>query len=409
MSHIDLPPYGPIPDDVRDRIRRKVQRRIRKPRYRTPVGVAAAVTLLAAGALVITDKPDGPVELAMPTPESVAMDRCWAAIQKSGETGRYPHRDQWRVAVTHASVNSPVTVVGITSDAPPFFCQTTETTVTVSAPTTEPRYAKGTKTAALLFDANGIVAGVMGPGWPAARIYQPPRPPGFVLNEQGMFIYLAATHLDGPVLVKRAERDNRFPEGEPLPDIELPLPQNPAVTVVDRPAPAKDRTSERGAELDQCLAESTSSGLQSAGSFGPGAQVTRDGAVQTMARSETWIASCSLQGVREAGSHTGRFLLGAPLSVINPEVPIGVDTGFLYTGNKPLATLGGTVPARTRRMQIDWDGKATASADIANATFLVIVPDGVPANSRTPPTVQLFDINETMFHSGPLLRYLQPK
>jgi hypothetical protein len=414
MIETGLPPYDPIPDHVRDRIRHKVQTRIRKPRLRTPIAVAASVALLAAGTLVITTKSSTPFGPATPMFTDIAMDRCWAAIEKSGKTSLYPPRAAWRVTVAQTPVDTPLTVVGIATTEMPFFCQTTDMTVTVSSPAIKPEYLADHRTALLMMTGNGVLAGVIDPAWPAAHLFVPPRAESLQVAREGMFIYPTRVDATTKVLAVRAERNFVVPNDGPKPDVELPRPPVPEISMVDRPVPPPDRTSDRGRLLGACMADYHEINLQDPDSYNPGAQAELGGSRMTMAVSDTWIAFCAYDA--DLGSfgqaHTS-FIVAARRSEIDPNEPTDVRTGWISSKDGSRPTLGGAVPERTARMELTFENGNKIRPDVAKGTFVVIVPREAPlddrGNVRGAITAQLFDSSGTLFYSGPLRRHLPPK
>jgi hypothetical protein len=193
MSDIQLPPRRPLPPEVRSRIRTRAlarpqpRRRTRFTRGRAPFTVAAGVAILAAGAVIIGQSVTGggpnhagqrttpptattsagrPLDLGRANAE---LDRCWAAIQAEGKADKYPARPRWRAVAQ--GIYPWVTVTAAFADGKPFFCQTTETTVRVSEPTSSPAYARGSKTAALLISPEGVIAGVRDESWRGVGIW----------------------------------------------------------------------------------------------------------------------------------------------------------------------------------------------------------------------------------------------
>jgi hypothetical protein len=411
---LDLPPYGPIPNEVRERVRQTVQKRIRRPKYRTPLIVAAAVAGLAAGAVVVTTRPSAPVEPAQPAPSNVTMDRCWAAIQRTGQTALYPERSKWRPAVLAPPAFTPQSVVGIASDKEPFFCQTTDTSVTVSAPATQPHYVPGSKTAAVLM-LDGVLAGVIDPAWPAALISTKSGSLGSFTPSEGMFIFdldVYRNPADGDITISKAGQADQIPAGRRPAGEPVPRPDDPAITLVDRPAPPQDRTSQVGKALGNCLATATGQLVFDQDSYGPAAVMAKDEAQIIMARNPVRASACAVSpgsGVRELRL----FGLGPKLADIDKDKPVAFDTPGVNLNAGSRRSYGGLVPLQTTRMVLRFDNGAEVEAAVAQGTFVAIVPLGAVPDTlnlfQVTVVAKLFDANGSMFYSGPVTYWTPPR
>ena len=175
---LGLPPRRALPDDVRDRLRVEVRQGIGERRPpRVWYAAAAAVLVLAAGAVVATRQLRQPAEVPPAVTggltldvrlATTALDRCWAAVQAAGKTDRVPPREE-RVPL-FTEVLAADSMVAATAAGKPMFCETTETTVTLSDPAATPAYAPGTRTGLLLRSPTGLVGGVLDPAWPKASL-----------------------------------------------------------------------------------------------------------------------------------------------------------------------------------------------------------------------------------------------
>jgi hypothetical protein len=253
-----------MPDDVRDRLRAEVRAGVGKPRRTKHLwyAAAAAVVVLAAGAVVATQAfRQQPV--AGPPPAvtggltldgrlaTAALDRCWAAVQTAGKTDRVPPRADWVPLFTE--VLAADSVVAATAAGKPMFCETTETTVTLSDPAATPAYAPGTRTGLLLQSATGLVGGVLDPAWSKASlaVTTPRGSSGNELEASPVSHQFAAFTRVRPAAPRLALADT----GAGLPrQVDLPGAPAPLLAVTDRPEPA-DRTSPAGRALGDCLAD----------------------------------------------------------------------------------------------------------------------------------------------------------
>ncbi|WP_372672099.1 hypothetical protein [Amycolatopsis kentuckyensis] len=256
-----LPPRRALPDDVRDRLRAEVRAGLEKPRRTKHVwyAAAAAVLVLAAGAVVATKTfrqqpvagppPDPGNRLTLdPKVATAALDRCWAAVQAAGKTDRVPPRDEWVPLFTE--VEQADAVVAATAAGKPMFCETTETTVTLSDPAAAPAYAPGTHVGVLLHSPTGTVAGIVDPG--TAPGFLGSRTAGGDTMSQsirtspvsGQFVAMTRTALWTTTLTVENP-------GAPRAAV-LPQPPSWLVMAVDRPVTA-ERTSPAGRVLGECL------------------------------------------------------------------------------------------------------------------------------------------------------------
>jgi hypothetical protein len=260
-----LPPRRAMPDDVRDRLRAEVRQGItkRRPTRVWYAAAAAAVVVLAAGAVVATQAvrhqsvagppphPDPENRLTLDLKvATAALDRCWAAVRAAGKTDRVAPREEWVPLFTE--VLQADAVVAATAAGKPMFCETTETTVTMSDPAATPAYAPGTRTGLLLHSPTGTVAGIADAGVPAflgsrteggENMSQSIRPS----PAGGQFVAMTRTALWTTTLTV---------EHPPAPGAAV-LPQPPPwlVAAVDRPVTA-DRTAPAGRALGECLSTS---------------------------------------------------------------------------------------------------------------------------------------------------------
>lgn len=414
MNELDLPPYDPIPDDVRNRMRRTVRSRIRRSRYRAPMHVAAGVALLAAATVVVMARPTSTNTPASPPRGETALARCTEAVQQAGKASSFPDVRTWRVANTYDGMPyGDIMVLGIVTDTQPIFCEVTETAVTVTDPNASRGYAAGTQTAMLMLTKHGMAAGVVDPSWPAAFFYSEAGAAAHVPKE-GLFIYHTGTD-KFPLYTKRVEANHWTENGPRRSDsdfqggAELPKPAPPALSVVDRPAPPPDRASETGRKLGACLAR-TNQPMLDADTYNPGAALTGGGSELIIARSRTKIGACSV-GPRRDMSPLITFSSGFPVSEAGNDLPLTFYPG--HFGSRP--TLGGTLPPEITRMEIRFGNGTTVHPNVADSTFLVPIPEQVEVNGSSQlndqdkTTVKLYAASGAMTYEGPLRFWQLPR
>lgn len=376
-----------------------VQTPIRRPRYLPFLYVAAVVSLVAAGGVLLVAEPLPRNSPSEPPRDEITLTRCAAAVDQAGKSALYPNVSTWRPLIfSDGTSDDDRTVLGIATDSQPFFCEVTETTVTVSDPNAPRNYAAGSKTALLLLTKNGVAAGVVDPSWPAAFIYSETGAAQQVPHE-GMFVHEIGVYRP-PVMVKRAETDRSqaAPSSSDFTGgVELPEPAPPAVSVVDRRSGPVDRASELGRKLGSCLANSDQVVLDP-DTYNPGARVGD----LIVARSATKIGACV------SGPEQTTFRSGFRLS------EAGSSTFAFYpghVGSRP--TLAGTVPRGTTRMDIRFANGITVHPDVANGTFAVVIPPQVELEAgdkikdEGSTTVWVYGANDTMTNSGGL-QFWQP-
>ncbi|MEV4311957.1 hypothetical protein [Actinocrispum sp. NPDC049592] len=381
-NDLDLPPFTPIPADVRDRVRRRVQERIRRPRsYRRPIAVAAAVALLATGAVYLLSGGSSTSEPAKRNQSDVVMNRCWSAIQRVGKEGDFPDRSTWLAPIVEDEGEySGVAVAGISAGGSKFFCETTATTVTVTRPSAELRYAPGTRTALLLTSAHGTVAGLADPTWPAVVVTIPGHSTAVRPVHDGMFVYTGDYRLqDTTIQAKRAETAADV-DGMDDTGAELPAPQPPAVIVVDRVPLDKEKFSHERAALEACQkSAAATSPVPEAGSYTGGPDIDRDFVFVIPALSETRLAACTTSHLERTPPGPSRFIEGPALSDVDSEhKPVAFYPGPLPSSGGDHTPLVGVVPKNVARMEIWFGDHWTVQPDVVNRMFALLVPADVP-------------------------------
>jgi hypothetical protein len=385
-NELQLPPRRPLPPEVRDRIRARALADLDRPRRfrhgRAPLAVAAGVAVLAAGAVIVgqsvsggagepgdrkvpptgTSSANRPLDLRKANSE---LDRCWAAIQAEGNADKYPDRSRWRAVSTGGYVW--VTVTAAFADGKPIFCQTSITTVRVSQPADPPAYAEGSTTAALFISPEGTIAGIRDPSWPGVGVFvgngsglggSTPE-----LLAYGLFVDVVRERIQDStqILVDRWQRDQD--RAEHPEKVALPRPA-PPVSQVDRPQPGKDRVSDRGRWLKQCL-DNSASPVVDADMWEPGAIVDIDGNRYMVLRSGQDFAYCFYNG-----SHWGfgESVIGVTDFAKNgPHMLPGPN--FMLETTKDSSYVTGALPDAVTKVEIVQGSHPVIQADVLNKTF----------------------------------------
>jgi hypothetical protein len=399
------PGHRNLPPEVRDRLRAKLNRDLagqkRRPvdRVRGPLSIAAGVAILAAGAMIVaqsvtgsTDNPgpgDPSTTVSPPPPPldmskaNAELDRCFAAAQLAGKADRFPPRAQWE-PVHQANFGSR-NVIGATAAGKVFFCETTNTEVTISDPNAIPQPAKGSVTSALLQTRLNTYAGITDLSWPWPWAEYTGRggPAAQPLNiRNGLFINGGGGKVGGPIRVAENDPSRATAQWKDLP----PAPA-PAVSIVDRPTnPPPDRTSDRGRTLDDCIRTTNATiGVPDLQSWRPGAALKIDGEWVVVARNEFGVASCW-----NANGTEGFYDGGPPITSGRPE---SLGSTYQFHGGTVVA---GTVPPAAARMAVS----GAAVLDLHEGTFVVLLPQGV---DTTTTKATLFASDNRVIYEGPLI------
>ncbi len=409
-NDLDLPPFTPIPANVRDRVRRSVQERIRRPRsYRRPIAVAAAVALLATAAVYLLGRGGGTSEPAKRNPVDGVMDRCWSAIQQTGRERDYPDRTTWRAPLVD-DVGTPfdLTTVGISAGSDKFFCETTPTTVTVTLPSAGLHYAPGTRTALLLTSAHGAIAGLADPSWPAVVVSVPGRGTALRAVHDGMFVYNSGAMLQDATIRAKPAKSDEDVEAMDESGADLPVPQAPGVMVVDRVPGEVDRKSQQGVALDLCL-QHTLSVVQEADSYSPGPVIDRDQVFLVPGLSKTRLGVCTMTRTDRDSPGPAVFSQGPVLSDVDSDHrPAAFYPGEVPTSGGVRAPLAGVVPVDVARVEISFGAHATVTPDVVNRAFVLLIPPEVPLGAdgrvrdESQIRVRLFGPAGEVSYEGPL-------
>ncbi|MBE8521590.1 hypothetical protein ILP97_29575 [Amycolatopsis sp. H6(2020)] len=381
-----LPARQELPDDVRARLRAELRQGIAKPRRTKHVwyAAAAAVVVLAAGAVVATRVIRQPADVAPAPPAggaltldarvaTTALDRCWAAVQAAGKTGRVPPREDWVPLFTE--VLQADAVVAATAAGKPLFCETTETTVTVSDPGATPAYAPGTHTGLLLHSPTGVVAGVVDPGTAPALLGS--RTEGGDTMAQsirtspvsGQFVVLTRTALWTTTLTV---------ENPSVPSTAV-LPQPPPwlVMAVDRPVTA-ERTSPAGRALDECL-NTSEQVIPDAAAYAPGPLLEAEGYQVVTGRRDDLVVVCATQPDYQ---HAGKRKSRAYADFSGPRTPpvraVRVETlGAVEAGGEPgksRTPFVASLPLNAVKATVDFGAGTGGEVDVVDGMALTWIP-----------------------------------
>jgi hypothetical protein len=321
------------------------------------------------------------------------LDRCQNAVRGDA---RFPSRDQWQPLF---QVTGPaITVTAARVAGKPLFCETTAAAVTVSIPDAVPAYVPGSRTGSVLITRDGIIAGVLDPGWRAPRVAvttpQKDSYSGPAQSRDGLFVFVSPQSTANATMTIQGGSASR-----PLP---LPGPATPPVTVADAGMSAGDRSSTRGKLLGQCI-ENAQSDVVDAGTWNPGAMVVVGGQRVIMAVNQLGISACV--------SETSRTQF---LAYAARPLPAGVSRPALMgvaptVGGRPL--VAGVLPQGATQVELTLSGGATVVADVANSTFAVLLPASVvssPAPSgpvvkdMSAITCRVLGASGQTLYSGPL-------
>lgn len=412
---LGLPPRRALPDDVRDRLRAEVRAGIGKPRRTKHVwyAAAAAVLVLAAGAVVATKTfreqpvagppPDPGNRLTLdPKVATAALDRCWAAVQTAGKKDRVPPRAEWVPLFTE--VLGTDAVVAATAAGKPMFCETTETTVTLSDPAATPAYAPGTRVGLLLHSPTGVVAGVVDPG--TASGFLGSRTEGGDTMSQsirtspvsGQFVAMTRSALWTTTLTVE----------HPSAPRAAVLPQAPPwlVMAVDRPVTA-ERTSPAGQVLGDCLNFAETEVIPDAAAYAPGPLLETGDFQVVMGRLGDRVVVCETQPDYR---RPGKTKFRAFADFIGPQTQaartLTVDTlGHPESGAPPGQSrhpFVAALPLTATKATIDFGIGTTVEADVVDGMVAAWIPENIGLSPEATAHVRARDAQNRVVYDGPL-------
>jgi hypothetical protein len=382
---LGFPPRRALPDDVRDRLRAEVRQGIAKRRPpRVWYAAAAAVLVLAAGAVVVTRPLRQPAE----TPPAVtgglkldaklatsSLDRCWAAVKAAGKVDRVPPRADWVPLFTDQLDGDAV--VAATAAGKPMFCETTETTVTLSDPDATPAYAPGTRSGLLLHSATGLVGGVVDPAWPQANLSTK-----LLHSSSGSSLGFSPVSRQFVALTRTAPDRTQLAIGDgaagrPRTAL-LPAAPAPLLSTTDRPDPA-DRTSPAGRALGDCLADAEEV-IPDGVTYRPGPLLVEDGYQVVLGRRGDRVVVCTREpDYRRPGETRARAY---PDLVADRQVPARALTVSALGGSasdaapEPHPIFAASVPLTAKQVGIEFGGGAGADAVATDGMVVVWLPTG---------------------------------
>ncbi|MEV6448912.1 hypothetical protein [Amycolatopsis sp. NPDC051716] len=416
---LGLPLRQKLPDDVRARLRTEVRQGLTKPRRRKHAwyAAAAAVVVLAAGAVVVTQaiRPQ-PVGGPAPTlPPSVdvpnrltldvqvatsSLDRCWAAVQAAGKADRVPPRADWVPLFTE--VFQADAVVAATAAGKPMFCETTETTVTLSDPGATPAYAPDTRTGLLLQSATGMVGGILAPD--GAGLFLDSRTEDGQNQSQSLYYSPVTRQFVG--VTRSDPARTTLTIGRPMqPGAKtLPAAPPPLLSVVDRPV-TSDRTSSAGRALGDCLAAAEVEAIPDAAAYEPGTLLETDDYRVVLGRFGDRFVVCTTEpDYRRPGKTRARAFPSGPPPEKPPAYPLMVDTlGHPQTGAPPGVArrpFAAVLPATAATAVVDFGSGASTETHVVDGMVVVWTPANIKVLPETNVHVTARDAKGGVVYDG---------
>ncbi|MET7992913.1 hypothetical protein ABZU76_18680 [Amycolatopsis sp. NPDC005232] len=378
----NLPPRRELPPEVRDRMRLRIRAGLAdesRPSRRRPMWLAAAaVVVLAAGAVfatgVLRDGANGPVTPAAPNKRSDAaqavLDRCWNAAKPYSSAITDPRGWNIELIAGHGAA----IVIAATIGDKPVFCEATATSVTVSDPGAKPVLVPGTNTKVLLRTVDGLVAGLADPSWQSVQAVAPGSNPllgGPPVSTVSSRSHQFAVFTDsaptvpvalGPVLPLRPVDASAV----------VPVAPAPLVTTVDLPAPA-ERTSEAGKFLGECLAGSQRQ-VPDRDAYVAGAYLSWNNRRFVVARLGQHVITCSARPYPgRAGDTYYAVDPAGGQGELKPISGFGALSSVLApvkeTGEPERQVFAGGVPPNVTRVSVTYPGRQPQDAVLSHGTF----------------------------------------
>ncbi|GAB2837006.1 hypothetical protein [Lentzea nigeriaca] len=379
-----LPENRTLPGDVRLRARRRLSEGMNpRPGTRTPLLIAAGVSLLAAGGVVAGQALyGGNAELAGPsypyngqfvgkdltvvnhvergTVNPDALARCVAAANE------HPPAAEWQPIAT--SRRNGLTLTAFRSPAGVFFCANTATTTTISAPA-DTKLDQGARQVKVLFTTpTGALAGLASPD---VRFLSLSR-----IGDNGWNNAEAAL-VDGLFLAPsgytKAENGSKaLVNGS---DFALRGVPKPTPSVVDRPLPPADRSTPEAQKLAECLRDRP---VPDADQFEVGvtAKVSAAGTLR-LGRFGGVLLYCldggeTLRGSAVEADDMGEFPARTVAAISAFYDFVGSEAGGSQSSH--MAAVGLVTDDRVASITYTRPGTADVPASISNGTFVLAAP-----------------------------------
>jgi hypothetical protein len=426
-DQLELPPRRALPPQTRERIRRRVMAAGAAEPHSggrrhpgRPLWVAAAVLLLAAGAVVggqalrdpgggvapgtgTAEAPESESELTAGPVLQADVDRCWAAMSSRGVSDKDREQSNARFAVPLAGRKLIVFDSG-GEPAVPQFCELTRTTAVLSDPAAPPRELARTDDGSLLASTfsspSATIAGTAPPRLDRLRAtYRSPdgrhSVPAATLVDDGLFV-IQPIGIPGPEL--RLALELIDVAGTAVRSIELGDrggTDEPSGRVVDQWSSGDPDPTAPVNQLARCVDRSLINGIgvPAPDSWRPGARTPwhgQGGGVLVAYDGDGQVRICL---VNEAG-------MGVAL---NPSIE-GFDGRYQtlpftvahqHETVNGVVTVAGTVTPAVARVELVGRDSTVAVADLANSTYAGQLSEAV--------SVRLFDATGAVLYDGPIL------
>ncbi|OXM66832.1 hypothetical protein [Amycolatopsis vastitatis] len=415
---LGLPPRRALPDDIRDRLRAELRRGIAKRHpSRVWYAAAAAVVVLAAGAVVATKVIRQPAEVVPAPPAGggltldaqvakSSLDRCFAAFKamnKAADGWGFSYaREEWVPMFTQ--VEGADAVVAATGGGESLvFCETTETTVTLSGLSNKSDRSdtvSGLNFTLVSHSATGTVGGILGPGAEGALLESATE--GQSMSQDIRFSpvtrqFVVMTRTDPARTTLTL--DNR-PE-----KYVLPAGPPPLLSVVDRPVTA-DRTSPAGRALGECLAAAEEV-LPDAAAYLPGPLLETDGYRVVLGRRGDRVVICTTEpDYQRPGKTKSRVY---PDFVPRPVAPVRLlrvsTLGATEAGGEPgksRTPYAVAVPVNAAKTTVDFGVGKPVEAAVVDGMALTWIPKELGIVPDVKVHVVVRDAHGTILYDGSL-------
>ncbi|WP_086853179.1 hypothetical protein, partial [Amycolatopsis kentuckyensis] len=285
----------------------------------------------------------------------------------------------------------------------PMFCETTETTVTLSDPEATPAYAPGTRTGLLLHSATGMVGGILAPD--GDGLFLDSRTEDGENQSQAIYFSPVTRQFIG-VTRSNPARTTLTVSRQTQSGATLPAPPPPLLSVVDRPVTA-DRTSSAGRALGDCLAAAQVEAIPDAAAYEPGPLLqTEDYRVVLGRRGDRFVVCTTEPDYRRPGKTRVRAFSGGPTPEKPPAYPLMVDTlGHPQTGapaGKALRPFAAVLPATAATAVVDFGRGASTEVHVVAGMVVVWAPADIKIDPGTKVHVTARDAKGAVVYDGSL-------